>query len=116
MLHGVEGRTPLASVDILKTIPLENINTKNLRKNLFKKILIKTNRSIKTISYKSGFGIKDNSLVLNYLKDKNIKDKTLAVFFGVNVVDEQFDLSKFVVNFRLYSLSVFLKLNNDKMS
>lgn len=115
MMYGVEGRTPLASIDLLRKIPLHNVNTKTLRKKIFERILKNENKSLKTISYKSGFGIQENQLIFNYLKDKNTKDKKLLNFFDVNLIDEKFDLSKFIVNFRLYSLSVFLKFNNNKI-
>ena len=108
MMHGVEGRTPLANRDLLSAYPLdENVDTDS-RRRIFTSILKQQNLDLDFNERKSGFGIKHSWQLFNSLQSKNLNDKRLLNFFKVTAIQQQFNVDSFEVNFRLRSLSKFL--------
>ena len=109
MRHGVEGRTPLASCDLLKSINFSDMSNADYRRKIFLEIIENEKKNVRPVQYKSGFGIKTSKKILKKFRALNEKDQKLLDFFGTDDLNNEFNLSSFAVNFRLVSFSKFLK-------
>lgn len=109
MLNGVEGRTPLANLELFRSVKLDDVSNVNLRRVLFAKTLENTYKNAIFYDEKSGFGIKNNQQICDYLFNENIHDDLLCNMFQVFSLPEKFDMNDFAINFRLRTLSKITK-------